>query len=119
MLLLFRHLSEKYKTVAVFLVKIYYFLIVCFFFYFGNLDIFSHMLIFAIKAFPLIWAVLTFAKFVQFLKRSTVKGGRYFLIFLPRDMHTSYLNLKESQPIYAYNAFEMLFESRSSLFMKG
>ena len=37
------------------------------------------MLIFAITAFWLISDVLTFAKFVEFLKRSTVKGDSIFL----------------------------------------
>ena len=73
--------------------------------YFGNFDVFSHMLIFAIRAFWLIWDVLTFAKFVEFLKRSMVRGGRYFLIFQPKDMVNYYLNLNECKAIYAYKCY--------------
>ena len=49
---------------------------------------FSHiyMHIFAIRIFGLISDVSFFAKFAEFLKRSAVRGGRYFLIFQPKDM---------------------------------
>ena len=69
------------------------------FIYFGNLDVFLDTLILAIKAFWLISDLLTFAKFVESLKRSMVSRGRYFLIFQPKDMLNYCLNLNESQPI--------------------
>ena len=47
---------------------------------------------------------LTFAKFVEFLKRSTVRGDMHF-IFQPKDMVNLCLNLNESQPIYAYKCY--------------
>ena len=48
-----RHMSKKYKTVAVFLVEnlLKNGLNVSFFMYFGNFNVFLHMLIFAIMAF--------------------------------------------------------------------
>ena len=78
-----RHMSKKYKTVAVFLVENFLKngLNVSFFMYFGNFNVFLHMLIFAIMAFWLISDVLTFAKFVEFMKRSTIRGDRYFFYF--------------------------------------
>ena len=63
------------------------------------------MHIFAIRAFSLILDVLTFTQFVEFLKRSTVRGGRYFLIFQHKDMLNLCLNLNNSQPIYAYKHY--------------
>ena len=48
------HLFKRYKTVPIVLAKILiYFEMVCFYFfiYFGKFDVFSHMLIFAIRAF--------------------------------------------------------------------
>ena len=54
--------------------------------YFGNFDVFSPEFIYAVRAFWLISGVLTFVKFVEILKRSTVGGGRYFLIFQSKDM---------------------------------
>ena len=63
------------------------------------------MLIFAIREFWLILDVSTFEKFVELLKRCTVRGGRYFLIFQPKDMLNQCLNLSKSQPIYAYNRY--------------
>ena len=62
------------------------------------------MLIFAIRAFWLFSGVLTFVKFVEFLK-STVMGGRDFLIFQPKCMLNLCLNFSESQPIYAYKSY--------------
>ena len=50
-------------------------------------------------------SVSTFAKFVKFLKRSTATGGRYFLIFRPKDMLNLCLNLNVSQSIYAYKRY--------------
>ena len=52
-----------------------------FFIYFRNFGVFLHMLIFAIIAFWLILGVLIYTKFVKFLKGSTVRGGRYLLIY--------------------------------------
>ena len=49
-------------------------------------------------------AALTFAKFVEFLKRSTVRRDMHF-IFQPKDMVNLCLNLNESQPIYAYKCY--------------
>ena len=56
------------------------------FIYFGNFGVFSNVLIFSIKTFRLFSGGLTFTKFVEFLKRSAVWGGRCFLIFQPKDM---------------------------------
>ena len=64
-----------------------------------------YVLIFAVSAFLVISGVLTFAKFMEFLKQSTVTGGRYFLIFQPKDMFNLCLNLNVSQPIYAYKRY--------------
>ena len=101
-----RHLSKRYKTVAVFFSRnvLFFKWFISFFIYFGNFDVFLHILIFAIRAFWLISDVLNFTKFVEFLKRSAVRGGRYFLIFQPKDM-LKCLNLNESQPIYAYKCY--------------
>ena len=64
------------------------------------------MLIFAIKdIFINFGCILTFAKFVEFLKRSMVRGGKNFLIFQPKDMLNHSLNLSESQPIYTYKSY--------------
>ena len=50
----------------------------CFFIYFGNFDVFFICAFFAIRAFWLIFGVLTFAKFVEFLK---ISYGRQVLSF--------------------------------------
>ena len=73
--------------------------------YFRNFDIFVHMLIFTIIAFRLISGVLIFAKFVEFLKRVTVSGGRYFLIFQSKYMLNLCLNLNESQLINDFKRY--------------
>ena len=73
--------------------------------YFRNFDIFVHMLIFAIIAFRLISGVLIFAKFAEFLKRVTVSGGRYFLIFQFKYMLNLCLNLNESQLINDFKRY--------------
>ena len=76
-----RHFLKRY-TKYTFFCKNLFFLIVCFFFiYFGNFDIFSHMLISAIRAFWFILDVLTFAKFVEFLKK---KGETVILFSSPK-----------------------------------
>ena len=75
------------KQLHFFSEKLLFFLIVCaLFIYFRNFDVFLHMPIFIIRVFQLILDVLTFAQCVEFLKRSTVSGGRYFVIFQPKDM---------------------------------
>ena len=63
------------------------------------------MLIFAIRAFWLILGLLTFPQFVKLLNRITFRGGRYFLIFQPKDMLNLCLNLHESPLIYAYKRY--------------
>ena len=102
-----KHFSKGYKTFAIFSVKIYYYFnsLVSFFVYFGDFDVFWHVLTFAVTKIWLVSGVLTFAKFVEFLKRSTVREGRYFLIFQPKDMLNLYSNLNVSQPIYAYKCY--------------
>ena len=85
--------------------KFFLFLIVRFSYILGNFDIFSHALIFTNTAFWLIPSVLTFAKFVKFLKRSTDRGDRYFLTFQSNDMLNLCLNTNESKPIYAFKRF--------------
>ena len=85
--------------------KFFLFLIVCFSYILGNFDIFSHALIFTNTAFWLIPSVLTFAKFVKFLKRSTDRGDRYFPTFQSNDMLNLCLNTNESKPIYAFKRF--------------
>ena len=93
---------ETFCTFNLFSANLLFLIIVCFFFiYFGNFDVFSHMLNFAIWAFWLILGVLTLTKFVEFVKWSTVRGGGYFLIFQPKDMLNLFLDLDESQPMYA------------------
>ena len=85
-----RHLFKIYKTVSILLAKTLIFLFMFFVSFFlsifGNFDVFLHMLILAIREFWLMWDVITFAKFAEFLKGSTVRGGRDFLIFQPKDM---------------------------------
>ena len=39
------------------------------------------------------------------MKRKTVRGGRYFAIFQPKDMLNLCLNLNESLPKYAYKCY--------------
>ena len=55
------------------------------------------MLIFAFRAFWLIWGVLTFAKICEIpekkYRKGRVRGGRYFLIFQPNDMLNLSLNM--------------------------
>ena len=78
-----RYFSERYnKTFSIFLVEIYLFLMVLFFFlYVFEILMFFASAYFAIRAFCLILGIWTLAKFVEFLKRSMVRGGRYFFIF--------------------------------------
>ena len=79
-----RHLSKRYKTLAIFLVDIHLFLIACFFSYIlWKFDVFSSVLIFANRVFWLISSVLTFLKFVKFLLRGTDRRGRYLLFSSP------------------------------------
>ena len=73
--------------------------------YIANFDVFLYVIVFAVKAFWLILDVLTLAKFVKFLKRSTVMGGNYFLIFQPKYILSLCLNLNESQSTYAYKCY--------------
>ena len=76
--------QKIYKTLAIFLVDIHLFLIACFFSYIlWKFNIFSSVLIFAIRAFWLISSVLTFLKFVKFLLRGTDRRGRYLLFPSP------------------------------------
>ena len=70
-----------------------------------EIDVFLHVLIFAIRAFWLISDVLTFKKFVEYQKRTTVMGGTYFIIFQSKGMLSLCLNLNESQPIFAYKCY--------------
>ena len=83
-----------FETFAIFLIKIIIFLILCFLFiYFGNFDVILHVLI-----------------FTEFLKRSVIRGGRYFLIFqlkicllfMLKKTYYLCLKLNKSQPRYAY-----------------
>ena len=97
------HLPKRCKTFAIFLGKNYHSFNSLFLFL-SILEIlmFSFMCLFAVRAFWLILH-LTFAKFVEFLKRHTVMGGRYFLIFQPKYMLNLCLNLNKYLPIYTYN----------------
>ena len=84
----------------------YLLLIVCFFSCLFWKDWpFSHVFISAIRAFWILVGVLTFATFVEFLKRCAVKGGRYFLIFQLENMFNLCLNFNESRPIHAYKRY--------------
>ena len=76
---------------------------------------------------------LTFRKFAEFLKISTVGQGcggggggggggvmvgqvcRYFLIFQPKGMFNLWLNLNESQPIYVAYHKQVYFHSSQPL----
>ena len=66
------------------------------------------MLIFAIGAFWLISGVLTFTKFVKFLK-STVRGGRY--LFSSPKLCLICFNLNEPYTIYTHkhNAYKKVY----------
>ena len=102
-----RHLLKRYKTFLIFLVKndCFFQQFVSFLICFANFcKVFLHVLIFAVRAFWLISGVLTFVKSVEF-RKSTVMGGRYFLIFQPIDMLNLSLNLNESQSMYAYKRY--------------
>ena len=99
--------QKIYQTFAIFLVEIYVFLIVCVssLICSENFHVFSHVLIFTIRAFRLISGVLTFAKFLKFLKRGMVREGRCFLIFQPNYMLNYCLNMNNAKPVYAYRHY--------------
>ena len=87
---------ERYKILTTFVVETCLFLKACFLscLFWRVLTFFWHMLTFAIRRFWLISGVLTFAKYVKFLKRSLVQADLsiIFLIFQPKDMLNLGLN---------------------------
>ena len=97
-----RHFSKRWK---IHFSKIYYFLIVCFFFMFWNFDVFLHMPIFVIRDYWLILGLLIFVKLLEFLKRSMVRGIRYLFIFQAKDLLNLCLNLNECQWICVYKRY--------------
>lgn len=70
-----------------------------------NLLFFNSLFLFLIRAFWLILGKLTFAKFVEFLNKSTFREGMCFFLFQPEDMFDVCLNLNESCPIYAHKCY--------------
>ena len=66
-----RYFFKRYKTFAIFLIKMYYILIVHFFFIcFGNLDLFSHAIIFAIRVILINFRCINFHKIFEMLERN-------------------------------------------------
>ena len=80
-----RYFFRRYKTFAIFLVKMYYFLMVHFFLIcFGNLDLFSHVVIFTIRVNLIKFRCIKFHKIFESLERNYGIGSRFFSYFLDK-----------------------------------
>ena len=97
------YLSKRYKTFAIFLIKIYHF----FNNLFLSLSLLETSMFSCICLFLQLGHLVNFGSinFVEIWKRSMVMGGRTFLFFQPKCILNSCLNLNEPQPIYAYKRY--------------
>ena len=98
-----RHLPKRYKTFAIFVVKIYNFLDSLFLFYILWKFYVSRMCLFLrLWCFNVFRVYLLSQNLWNSWKEARLEVDRYFIILHPRDMFNLSLNLNESQPIYSY-----------------
>ena len=98
-----RHLPKRYKTFAIFLVKIYNFFDSLFLFYILWKFYVSRMCLFLrLWCFNVFRVYLLSQNLWNSWKEARLEVDRYFIILHPRDMFNLSLNLNESQPIYFY-----------------
>ena len=98
-----RHLPKRYKTFAIFLVKIYNFFDSLFLFYILWKFYVSRMCLFLrLWYFNVFRVYLLSQNLWNSWKEARLEVDRYFIILHPRDMFNLSLNLNESQPIYFY-----------------